>query len=285
MAENPQTQVEKENSANFWLEDIYNKIPDEEVEVVDAELEENLILKGSICRATLLSMKKLSVFPRAVVDERTRVKIWLVKAEKKWDCFGDSPNCAIYENNQLDRAKGTYIIEDKEPIASIFMEPWDANKIFKDLNKVKERINDTLVSLNQSGKKFLIVYHEYGKSIKIYERFDKVEKLRFPPVLELREHGNYLHIVRIPKIKERIPYEQVNSIKIYDYEIIFSKDVIRFNIHSFNGKAELIFNQNNESVLAVMKYKDYDEWGIKLEPRKFYMFSHRRPDWIFGRED
>jgi len=285
MAENPQTQVEKENSANFWLEDIYNKIPDEEVEVVDAELEENLILKGSICRATLLSMKKLSVFPRAVVDERTRVKIWLVKAEKKWDCFGDSPNCAIYENNQLDRAKGTYIIEDKEPIASIFMEPWDANKIFKDLNKVKERINDTLVSLNQSGKKFLIVYHEYGKSIKIYEHFDKVEKLRFPPVIELKEHGNYFHVVRIPKINERIPYEQVNSIKIYDYEIIFSKDVIRFKIHSFNGKAEIIFNQNNESVLAVMKFRDYDEWGIKLEPHKFYMFSHRRPDWIFARED
>jgi len=52
----------------------------------------------------------------------------------------------------------------------------------------------------------------------------------------------------VPRVGEKIPYELTRKVEIYNYKITFDKEVVRFKIHSKLGRAELIFNQNDEKV-------------------------------------
>jgi len=250
----------------------------DEIEALDAEKDELLASLGYGCSALFFSKKKFSNLPKVFIDGRTGVLISIDSITNIKYCTWGLPNCAIYENNLLYRAKGIFFIEDKEPIASIFIEPWEAEKIFKNFSKLKEneKINEVL---KNQGKKLLIIYDYDDKSIKIYERFGEVEKLLFPSRLETDEYGDNLYIARVPKIDERIPYEEIDNLMIYSYKIKFTRKVIRFKINSINGKAELIFNPNDEGVTAFIKYDGCDEWHLEMEPHKLYLFTHRRPHW------
>jgi len=110
-------------------------------------------------------------------------------------------------------------------------------------------------------------------------RLEKVESLRFPKILDTEYYTEHLHIFRVPKLDIKIPYDAVKEIEIYNYTIKFDRDVIRFKIKANGGRAELILNHNDD-VLAIIKYRNCEEWKIKLEPYKLYMFTHRRPDWV-----
>jgi len=277
-------QARNENMDNFLQEDIYSKMAKDEIEALDANKDELLASLGYGCSAFFFSKKKFSNLPKVFIDGRTGVLVSIADniTNVKY-CTRDSPNCAIYENNLLYRAKGIYFVEDKEPIASIFMEPREADKMFEKFNNLKENEKINEVLKNRSDKKLLIVYDYGDKSIKIFERFGEVEELLFPSSLETDEYGDNLYVARVPKIDERIPYETIDKLMIYNYKIKFTRKVIRFKINSAEGKAELIFNPNDEGVTAFIKYDDCDEWHLEMEPHKLYLFTHRRPDW--ARED
>ena len=108
----------------------------------------------------------------------------------------------------------------------------------------------------------------------------KAELLRFPKVLDTEYYAEHLHIFRVPRINVKIPYEFVKELEIYNYTIKFDREVIRFKVHAVGGRAELVFNHNDDDVLVIIKYKDREEWKVQLEPYKLYMFTHRRPDWV-----
>jgi hypothetical protein len=108
----------------------------------------------------------------------------------------------------------------------------------------------------------------------------KAELLRFPKVLDTEYYAEHLHIFRVPRINVKIPYEFVKELEIYNYTIKFDREVIRFKVHAVGGRAELVFNHNDDDVLVIIKYKDCEEWKVQLGPYKLYMFTHRRPDWV-----
>ena len=107
----------------------------------------------------------------------------------------------------------------------------------------------------------------------------EAELLRFPKVSDTEYYAEHLHIFRVPRINVK-PYEFVKELEIYNYTIKFDREVIRFKVHAVGGRAELVFNHNDDDVLVIIKYKDREEWKVQLEPYKLYMFTHRRPDWV-----
>ena len=75
------------------------------------------------------------------------------------------------------------------------------------------------------------------------------------------------------------------NIKIYEYDIMFDKEVTRFKIYTKTGRAELIFNHNDESVHATIKYGNIREYQFTLEPHKLYLFSRTRPHLLHDEEE
>ena len=112
------------------------------------------------------------------------------------------------------------------------------------------------------------------------EDIEKVEILRFPKILDTGYYAEHLHIFRVPRINVKFLHEFVKELEIYNYAIKFDREVIRFKVHAVGGRAELVFNHNDDDVLVIIKYKDCEEWKAQLEPYKLYMFTHRRPDWV-----
>jgi len=108
----------------------------------------------------------------------------------------------------------------------------------------------------------------------------EVEILRFTKILDTEYYAEHLHIFRVPRINVKFLHEFVKELEIYNYAIKFDREVIRFKVHAVGGRAELVFNHNDDDVLVIIKYKDCEEWKVQLEPYKLYMFTHRRPDWV-----
>jgi len=220
--------------------------------------------------------KNRETMPKALIDDWTRVEISLSPILKKEYC--DS-SCAFYNNSQLSNINGIFFIEAPEIVTIPISSFEEAKELFKNMDKLKEKIKDVIQ--NNSTQPLLITFDIKNKVIKIYDKFTKAEKLSYPLILDTENAPNCIHVFEMPSVivNEKIPYELRRELKIYSYTIKFERDIVRFKIYTRNGKAELVYNHNDESVSTVIRYGAYGSWKVELKPHKFYIFIHRRPDW------
>ena len=285
----PNPQSEKEMN-----EDIFSKMPNETVKAVLAEKEEEMIRKGVFARTDpklwlkIMPYGHFSSFPKAFVDDWSGVWVSLRDIKGVHSCgqvisyLDPFPNCMSSDGERLEVMKGSYFVYTY-PLAIIPMPLREAKQYFEDPKKLRERINGILQ--NKNGQKLLIVYDSYDEMIKIYQDFDRVEPLRFPQKFYIEGYQGNLHISQVPALKERIPYEMVKNIKIYEYDITFDKEVAKFKIYTKTGRAELIYNHNDESVRTTIKYGNIEEYQFTLEPHKLYLFSRTRPHLLHDEEE
>jgi uncharacterized protein YheU (UPF0270 family) len=275
-------------------EDIFSKMPNETVKAVLVKKEEEMIRKGVFaCTDPKLWIKIMPYgyfdsLPSAFVDDWSGVWVSLRDIKGVHSCgqvisyLDPFPNCMSSNGERLEIVKGGFFIYTP-PLAVIPIPLREAKQYFENPEKLRERINGILQ--NKKGQKLLIVYDSYDEMVKIYQDFDRVEPLRFPQKFYIEEYQGNLHISQVPALKVKIPYEMVKNIKIYDYDITFDKEVVKFKIYTKTGRAELIFNHNNESVHALIKYGNLREYGFTLEPHKLYLFSQTRPHLLHDDEE
>jgi len=275
-------------------EDIFSKMSNETVKAVLVKKEEEMIRKGVFaCTDPKLWFKIMPYgyfdsFPKAFIDDWSGVWVSLRDIKGVHSCgevvsyLDPFPNCITSHGERLEITKGSYFVFTP-PLAIIPMQLREAKQYFEDPKKLRERINGILQ--NKNGQKLLIVYDSYDEMIKIYQDFDRVEPLRFPQKFYIEGYQGNLHISQVPALRERIPYEMVKNIKIYEYDITFDKEVTRFKIYTKTGRAELIFNHNVESVRATIKYENIREYQFILEPHKLYLFSRTRPHLLHDEEE
>jgi hypothetical protein len=285
----PQTQNSKEIS-----DGIFSKMPNETMKAVLAKKEEEMIRKGVFARTDPKQWLKImpygyfDSFPKAFIDDWSGVWIALKDIKGVHSCgqvvsyLDPFPNCITSHGERLEITKGSYFVFTP-PLAIIPMSLREAKRYFENPENLRERINGILQ--NKNGQKLLIVYDSYDEMIKIYQDFDRVEPLRFPQKFYIEGYLGNLHISQVPALKERIPYEMVKNIKIYEYDIRFDKEVVKFKIYTKTGRAELIFNHNDESVHALIKYENIREYQFILEPHKLYLFSRTRPHLLHDEEE
>jgi hypothetical protein len=282
------------SSKKEMIEDVFSKMSNETVKAVLVKKEEEMIRKGVFACTNPKQWLKImpygyfDSFPKAFVDDWSGVWISLRDIKGVHSCgqvvsyLDPFPNCITSHGERLEITKGSYFVFTP-PIAIIPMQLREAKWYFENPEKLRERINGILQ--NKNGQKLLIVYDSYDEMIKIYQDFDRVEPLRFPQKFYIEGYLGNLYISQVPALKERIPYEMVKNIKIYEYDIRFDKEVTRFKIYTKTGRAELIFNQNDESVHATIKYENIGEYQFTLEPRKLYLFSRTRPHLLYDEEE
>jgi hypothetical protein len=270
-------------------EDIFSKMSSEPVKAVLAKKEEEMIYKGVFARTDpklwfrIMPFADFETIPRAFIDDWTGVWVSLhdiqsfqICRHKQQSTESDSfPNCISFDGERLDVEKGVFFIH-APPLATIPMMKKEAETILQDPQKLRAWVGDIL--RNKKGQRLLIIFDPYDETIKIYNDNDltKVETLRFQKAFVVEGLGS-LYISHMPRLSEKIPYEFTKNIEIYNYKIVFHKDVVRFKIYARFGRAELIYNQNSEKVVATITYSQYEDYLFYLEPHKLYLFSERRP--------
>jgi uncharacterized protein YheU (UPF0270 family) len=272
-------------------------MPNEPIKAVLAEKEEEMIRKGVFARTDpklwlkIMPYGSFDSLPKAFIDDWSGVWVALKDIKGVHSCgqvvsyLDPFPNCMSSDGERLRIVKGSYFVYTP-PLVIIPMPLREAKQYFENPEKLRERINGILQ--NKNGQKLLIVYDSYDEMVKIYQDFDRVEPLRFPQKFYIEGYQGYqgnLHISQVPALKERIPYEMVKNIKIYEYDITFDKEVTRFKIYTKTGRAEIIFNHNDESVHALIKYGNIEEYQFILEPHKLYLFSRTRPHLLHDEEE
>ena len=275
-------------------EDIFSKMPNEPIKAVLTEKEEEMIRDGIFaCTDPKLWFKimpygSFDSLPRAFVDDWSGVWVSFKDIKGVHSCgevisyLDPFPNCISSDGERLRIVKGFFFVYTY-PLAVIPMTLREAKHSFENPEKLREKIEDMMK--NKKGQKLLIVYDSYDEMIKIYQDFDRVEPLRFPQKFYVEGYQGNLHISQVPALKEMIPYEKVKNIKIYEYDITFDKEVVRFKIYTKTGRAELVLNHNNESVHATIKYGNIREYQFTLEPNKLYLFSRTRPHLLHDEEE
>ena len=216
--------------------------------------------------------------PMVFIDGYTLTKISLT--ERFIDCASymsrtglTFEGCVVYRkhkpNNGIRDVRGIYYIKG----APIYY--FNAGrKITRNIEEMKQIILNHIQSLTAHIKlegELLIAYNNYG--ITVYHRFTKGRIIKFPKSAE----QGHLIISWVPKIPTELQYEKVSSISIYNHEIQFKTEVIKFSINALGGQATLLYNHHDTHVLGIMKSPDHGEKEIELMHGSFYLFTHQRP--------
>jgi hypothetical protein len=264
----------------------------EPVKAVLADIEEEMIRDGIFARTDpklwdeITPYRNFEILPRAFIDDQTGVLISLYEFQGAYSCDQTAsdpfPRCMIFDTERLEIGKGHYVVYDP-PLVAIPMISREAKLYFENLEKLRGKIKDILQ--NKKGQKLLIIYDSYNETMKIYENFEKIETLRFPTAFRIELLGEFLHVAHVPRVGERIPYEIIKNVEIHYFKVKFYENVVRFKIYTMNGQAELIYNQNDDNVLAVISLLGLEDYSFYLEPHKLYLFSGLRPEWARGERE
>jgi len=187
--------------------------------------------------------------------------------------------CMQYKNGELKDARGIYRVTTN-PILSIN----STRKMTRSLNGIDwlvkqimlgQLLQDSEITQNleidPNKQEILISYDNYNVSI--FNKFIKGKILKFP----LEAQQGHLYVSWIPKLPKALHFEKVTDIYIYNHTVNFNKEVIKFDINVFGGNAQLIYNQNYESVQTKLFSPDHEEMTVSLASKELYLFSHRRP--------
>jgi len=220
-------------------------------------------------------IQKTSTLPKVFIEKWNMVKVALVDSFVNCAHYESRSGltmsgCLMYDNGELKDTKGIYYIL-RRPLFVFY----SANKkLTYDIEELKTIIIKQIQIMYQYLKpqsKLLIEYDNWGVSI--YDRYIKGRILEFPFITW---QGNLkVYMVPNPDIESD---KKVSLIEIYNHTIKFDKEVIKYDITVFNGKAELICNKNDTSVEVDMKSRDHIDISFMLEPYKCYLFAHKKPN-------
>jgi len=221
--------------------------------------------------------KLINKLPHVFIEARSLVKVALTK---------DFVNCSEYKSRSGLTFQGCFALNDGElrPIKGIYYAPHppllivgSRRKMAYNIDEIKEVIMDQFKFIDKHIKKisesnkWIVQYDNYN--IKIYDYVKKGLLLEFPLA---KEQGN-LHISFVPKVNLPLKYTFVKEIKIYNHTIVFSKEVVSFEIFAFGGEAKLIFNNNKEVVNVRMYSPDHEEEEMMIYHGYLYLFTHPKP--------
>jgi hypothetical protein len=218
-----------------------------------------------------------NVLPKVFVDGYTYVKIAVTNDYVNCTNYESRSGmtfegCMIYQNGELKETRGIYYVK-ANPIFSF----GSRRKITRSLDELKEIIKENIaqnakyLELNDLNK-LLVTYDNYG--IDFYDKFIKGRVLKFP----LKGEQGHLKIIWVPKLGVKLPYEKVTHLEVYNHTVDFEKEVVKFNdINVFGGVAELVYNQNDDVVLAKVSSPDHGEETVTLGIHELYIIAHPRP--------
>jgi len=217
-----------------------------------------------------------SKLPKVFIDGHSLVKVSLTR---------DYVNCTNYmshsgmtfngcyelNNKQLKDVRGIYYVL-ANPIYTIS----SRRKITRSLNEIEELIINEFQNIanyiqDLSKSRLLISYDNY--SISIFDKFIKGKILKFP----LKGQQGHLYVIWMPKLPQPLPYERVMKLQIYNHTIEFGKQVIRFQITTFGGTAELIYNFNDSPISMKLNSPDHEPLEITLGQHEVYLLTHPKP--------
>ncbi|MCI4409744.1 MAG: hypothetical protein JHC26_11685 [Thermofilum sp.] len=229
--------------------------------------------------------KLISQLPRAFSIDG--VNISLTKFVKSIEC--KRSNCALIRIGDESRdhvEEGVYFVYS-EPYSTIPISPKEAEEVFKDLRKLREKIKDVIQ--NKPDQELLVVYD--NGSIEIYEEYEKSQIIKFYEE-NLKVKMGQLNVYNVPILPiiddDIIRFEETSEIEIEKFKVEFSEPIIRFKINPVGGKAELVFNPLND-VTVIAKIEANKEEVIdgetlsvtnvkylEMEPGNLYLFVVRK---------
>jgi len=217
-----------------------------------------------------------SKLPRVFIDGHSLVKVALTKDYVNCTQYSSRSRltfqgCYELKNKQLKEVRGIYYVLTN-PIWSI----GSRRKITRDLNQIEELIINEYQNIFNylhisENSRLLISYDNY--SISIFDKFVKGKTLKFP----LKAQQGHLFVIWVPKIPHPLNYEKVQKLEIYNHQIEFEKEVIRFEITTFGGIGELIYNPNDQPIYAKLNSSEHEPLEVTLGKYEVYLITHARP--------
>jgi len=177
--------------------------------------------------------------------------------------------CLELRHNELRHVRGIYYIRNS-PIYSF----GSRRKITRNLETMKEIILKQVLNIAKYiklDKSLLISYDNYG--VTVYDGFVKGKIIKYPISVE----QGHLYVSWVPKIPVPLEYEEVTELNLYNHTIQFKMGVVKFNINTSGGEAQLVYNHHDVNVIGIAKSPDHGEKEIVLTHGSFYLFSHARP--------
>ena len=219
-----------------------------------------------------------SILPKVFIDGYTLTKIAVTN--QFVDCTHYQSRsgitfegCLLYDRhnteNKLIDVRGIYYTVNA-PIYYFY----SGRKLSRSESEMKNIVLSQVESLTghiKTNTRLLIKYNNYGAEV--YNKYVKGRIIKFPKSAE----QGHLIISWVPKIPTELQYEKVSSISIYNHEIQFKTEVIKFSINALGGQATLLYNHHDTHVLGIMKSPDHGEKEIELMHGSFYLFTHQRP--------
>ena len=217
-----------------------------------------------------------SKLPRVFIDGHSLVKITLTKDYVNCTQYSSRSGltfqgCYELKNKQLKDVRGIYYVS-VNPIYSFS----SRRKITRDLNQIEElTINEYQNIFNYlhipENSRLLISYDNY--SISMFDKFVKGKTLKFP----VKAQQGHLFVIWVPKLSFPLNYEKVQKLEIYNHNIVFEKEVVRFEIISFGGIGELIYNFNDFPINVKLNSSDHEPLEITFGKHEVYLITHARP--------
>jgi hypothetical protein len=214
--------------------------------------------------------RRFDLLPKVFIEGHTMTRI--ATSKKHVDCINYSSRpsskfggCFIYESDDIVKADGIYHIKN-EPVFSIRSKI----RIAENENEIIEIIKREITNFGKRlvKKDLLIAYDDY--SVTVYNNYEKGYVIKFP----LKAGLGDLKIIQVPRPVIVPSGHAVKEVKISDYRVEFGTEVVRFNIYSSNGNAELIFNPNSSPVDMKTVSINNDEKVVKIMPYEFYLVVH-----------
>jgi len=211
------------------------------------------------------------VLPRVFIDGYSLSKIALtdqfVNCGKYKSRSGLTfEGCTFYNNDSLTETRGIYYILD----APIYYFS-SRRKISRDENEMQQIILNHVRQHLKMNKRLLVSYNNY--SISVFDRFVKGRVVKFP----ISTQQGHLFVLWVPRVPTELPYEKVNRIEVYNHQMEFESEVIRFKINVLAGQAELVYNDTDTHIRGTIKSPDHEQKEVVLSHGSFYLITHQKP--------
>jgi len=217
-----------------------------------------------------------SKLPRVFIDGHSLVKVSLTRDYINCTQYSSRTGltfngCYELKNKQLKEVRGIYYVS-ANPIYSIA----SRRKITRDLNQIEELIINEYQNIFNylhipENSRLLISYDNYA--ISFYDKFVKGKTLKFP----LKGEQGSLKVIWVPKIPYPLQFEKIQKLQIYNHNVEFEKEVIRFEITTFGGIAELIYNFNDSPINVKLNSPDHEPLEVMFGKYEVYLITHARP--------
>jgi hypothetical protein len=240
----------------------------------------NPTLEGLLARMTLNSLllkeigKKEVELPKVFVEGYTKIAISLVK---------NFVYCKTEKTSNDVLKEGCFKIRDGkiEPVEGIFYIPVTKinpigfrqrafynyyiaeDLIYNELEKVEKRVEKIT-----NKERWLIKVKD--DDIKVYVNAKKGKVMKY----DLIGQQGKLHVIRVPPITFKpMSYEIIKSVSIYNHRVDFEYEVVKFQLSSFGGLAEIVLPLYSVTK-ATVNSPEHEELTFTLYSSYLYLFAY-----------